>query len=84
MAQLMNTINGTYERAVKEGFGISKNLLRSLIKSNTIPYVKVGNNQVLINFEVLQNFLITGNATIPEPIATGQIKPIPEKIQPLR
>lgn len=84
MVQLMNTINGTYERAVKEGLGISKNLLRSLIKSNTIPYVKVGNNQVLINFEVLQNFLVTGNATAPQPETAGQIRPIPEKIQSIR
>ena len=84
MEQLMNTINGTYERAVKEGLGISKNLLRSLVKSNTIPYVKVGNNQVLINFSVLQNFLITGNATAPEQKVVGEIRPIPERLTAVR
>ncbi len=84
MEQLMNTINGTYERAVKEGLGISKNLLRSLVKSNTIPYVRVGNNQVLINFSVLQNFLITGTAQPPELKANGEIRRIPERLTAAR
>jgi len=80
MEQLMNTINGTYDRAAREGLGISKNLLRSLVKSNTIPYVKVGNNQVLINFETLKTFLFTGNATTPQSKTAGQIPQIPEKL----
>ena len=76
MEQLMNTINGTAARAKRAGLGVSTNLIRSLVKSNTISYVKVGNNQVLINFEVLQNFLVTGNATAPEKNASGEIRPI--------
>ena len=60
MEQLMNTINGTFKRCEREGIGISKNLLRSLVKSNIIPYVRVGNNQVLINFEVLKDYLTAG------------------------
>ena len=79
MEQLMNTINGTAARAKREGLGVSTNLIRSLIKSNTIPYVRVGNNQVLINYSVLQNFLITGNATVPEQKSVGEIRPIPER-----
>jgi excisionase family DNA binding protein len=84
MEQLLNTINGTFDRCQRENIGISKNLLRSLVKSNTIPYVKVGNNQTLINFEVLKAFLFTGNATAAQPQPAGQIRPIPEKIQSIR
>lgn len=84
MEQLMNTINGTAARAKRDGLGISTNLIRSLVKSNTIPYVKVGNNQVLINYETLKNFLFTGNATATQPQPAGQITPIPEKIQSIQ
>ena len=60
MAQLMNTIAGTYERCQSEGVGISRNLIRELALSGTIPTVLVGKNTRLINFDVLMNFLNTG------------------------
>lgn len=78
MGQLMNTINGTFERCKKENIGISKNLIRNLVKSNTISYVQVGNNQVLINFEVLKEYLSTGT-TQPSKVK-GEINTISEKI----
>ena len=80
MEQLMNTINGTAARAKRDGLGISTNLIRSLVKSNTIPYVKVGNNQVLINYETFKNFLFTGTTMTLQPETAGQIKPIPERL----
>ena len=81
---LMGTINSTYNRANEEGLGISKNLLRSLVKSNTLPHVKVGENQVLINYDVLRAFLFTGSPIVPpeqQPNQLpGQISPIPVAI----
>ena len=62
MEKLMGSINETWARSEREGFNISKNLLRSMVKSDVLPHVKVGKNQVLINFEVLRALLYTGNA----------------------
>lgn len=84
MTQLMNTINGTFERCQKENIGISKNLIRSMVKSNTIPYVRVGSNQVLINFEVLKNYLSTGTVQTPESRSNREIRPIPERLTAIR
>lgn len=84
MKQLMNTINGTYERCQMENIGISKNLIRSLVKSGTIPYVRVGSNQVLINFEVLINYLVTGSVDLNETTTANEIRPVPEDVRRIK
>lgn len=84
MAQLMNSIQGTYERCQAENIGLSKNLLRNLIKSDTIPCVRVGKNQVLINYDVLMEYLNTGTVQSTKQKEYGVIRPVPEKITEMR
>lgn len=80
MEKLMGSINETWDRAEREGFNISKNLLRSMVKSGILPSVKVGKNQYLINFEVLRSLLYTGSPQIPEQATPRTISAIPEKL----
>lgn len=62
MAQLINTISGTYKRCCDEEIGISRNLIRNLALSGTIPTVQAGKT-TLINYDVLMNYLNTGQVT---------------------
>jgi len=56
----MATIAKTYERCEAEGIGISKNLIRQLVLTRTIPTVRVGKNTHLINYDQLMQFLENG------------------------
>ena len=81
MAQLMNTINGTYNRCQLENIGISKNLLRSMVKDGIIACVHVGKNQVLINYDVLMSYLNTGGVQTSTPEVSGDIRPVLENVR---
>lgn len=76
MAQLMNTIQGTYDRTVSEGIGISKHAIRMLVLSNQLPSVKLGKGTHLINYNVLLNFLNTGSNDIKPITNDNQIRKI--------
>lgn len=69
MTQLMNTIQGTYDRTVADKIGISKHAIRMLVLSNQLPSIKIGKGTHLINYDVLLNFLNTGSVDI-KPITT--------------
>lgn len=56
----MATIAKTHERCEAEGIGISKNLIRQLVLTRTIPVVRVGKNTHLINWDQLIQFLEDG------------------------
>ncbi len=70
----MATIARTHERAVHEGLGVSRNLIRELAITETIPTVLVGKNTRLINWDVFVNFLRNGSPQQRE--QPGQIRKI--------
>lgn len=61
----MATITTTFERCQADNLGISKNLLRQLVKSGEIPSILVGKSTRLINYDLLLKYL-NGEATIRE------------------
>ena len=72
------TISKTFERCEAEHIGVSKHLLRSLVKSGQLPVVWAG-NVALINWDTLQA-LLNGEIQPQRSEVTGQIKPIPERL----
>ena len=75
---LLQTLDGTYKRAVEENLGISKNALRDLVLSGTIPSICIGESKRtrLINFEILRSFLYSWEVHVPQAPEPGQIRKI--------
>ena len=65
--KLMNTINETARLCKENGIGISRNHLRYLASSGSIPSVKIG-NKILINWDKLIEYLNTNTL---DPIDTS-------------
>lgn len=63
----MNTINETTRLCKENGIGISRNHLRYLASSGSIPSVKIG-NKILINWDKLIEYLNTHKL---EPVDTS-------------
>ncbi|MCM1062823.1 MAG: helix-turn-helix domain-containing protein [Eubacterium sp.] len=56
-------------------FGISQNYARQLALSGTVKAVRVGRNKILINAQSVAD-LNSSYINVPEPVQTGDIKPI--------
>ena len=54
--KLLNTINETARLCKEKNIGISRNHIRYLANSGTVPSVKIG-NKVLVNWEQLLFYL---------------------------
>lgn len=57
---------------------IKVNYIRKLIKTDTIPYVKIG-NRCLINFDAFLDYLAAPHPEVPQPTTLG-IRRIEEKL----
>lgn len=60
----VGSINQIHARLNEDGFAVSKRLLRQLVESGQLPYVKSG-NKYLINYDSVVELLLARTA-VPE------------------
>jgi hypothetical protein len=79
MVTQTNTIQGTYERAVSEGLGVSRNFIRQACLDGRLKCNRAG-KKFLIFWPNLLELLQNGDAEL-ESVADNVIRKLPERFQ---